>query len=95
MLLDDLDFLLLDLAAEFKLSLDWFLADVGLVFNRRVPPYTLDELKLPDQAGMPAHQVSLRPSADGYIASITFTPAGGKGRTWTIQQDSRIRLEDQ
>jgi predicted metalloprotease with PDZ domain len=66
-------------------------------FHKRTKRWatTLDELKLPDLAGMPAHQISLRPSADGYLASITFTPAGGKGQTWTIQHDSRIRRADQ
>jgi Carbohydrate family 9 binding domain-like len=55
---------------------------------------SLNELKLPEPAGMLPHQVKIRTTTDGYVASITFTPPGGASQTWTIQQDSRIRRED-
>ena len=50
----------------------------------------LEDLMLPDSAGLPQHTTSLRPTADGYEAAITFTPPGGMPQTWTIRQDSRI-----
>ena len=48
----------------------------------------VDELALPEEAGLPQHTMDLRATSDGYEASITFTPAGGKPQTWTIRQDS-------
>ncbi len=50
----------------------------------------IEELMLPDSSGLPQHTTTLRPTADGYEAAITFTPAGGTPKTWTIRQDSRI-----
>ena len=50
----------------------------------------LEDLTLPDSAGLPQHTTNLRPTAEGYDASITFTPSGGTPRTWTIRQDSKI-----
>ncbi len=50
----------------------------------------VEELSIPDLAGMPAHEEVLRGTPEGYEAAITFTPAGGKPRTLTIHQDSRI-----
>jgi hypothetical protein len=45
--LDDLDFLLLDLAVDFPISLNWFsLADVGSALNHEIPNHTFDELAL-------------------------------------------------
>jgi Carbohydrate family 9 binding domain-like len=54
---------------------------------------TLDELKLPKPVGIPPHQVKLNTTPDGYIATLTLTAPGGPPRTWTVQQDSRIRQE--
>ncbi len=50
----------------------------------------VEDLILSDSTGLPQHTTSLRPTADGYEASITFTPSGGTPQTWTIRQDSRI-----
>jgi hypothetical protein len=50
----------------------------------------IEDLTLPDSAGLPQHTTSLRPTADGFEAAITFTPAGGTQQTWSIRQDSRI-----
>jgi hypothetical protein len=55
---------------------------------------SLDELKLPEPIGMPPHQVEWSATADGFVATVTFTPAGGRPQTWTIRQDSRILRED-
>jgi hypothetical protein len=45
--LDDLDLLLLDLAVDFPISLNWFsLADVGSALNHEIPNHTSDELAL-------------------------------------------------
>jgi len=54
---------------------------------------SLDDLKLPAAHGLPDHTPSLRPTQEGYEASIKFAPPGGKRQTWTIRQDSRIRHE--
>ncbi len=40
-------------------------------------------------AGVPAARLESRP--DGYLASITFTPGGGKTQTFTIDKESRIQ----
>jgi hypothetical protein len=56
---------------------------------------SLDELKLPDVAGLPPHRSELHATADGYVATMTFTPPGGKPETWTVRQDSRIRREEE
>jgi hypothetical protein len=53
----------------------------------------LDELALRDAAGLPPHQLALRATNDGYVATITFTPPDGNPQTWTIRQDSRIQRE--
>jgi hypothetical protein len=55
----------------------------------------LEELGLPDPAGLPRHTSSLRLTRDGYEAAIAFTPPGGKAQTWTIRQDSRIQSLNQ
>ncbi len=55
---------------------------------------SLDELKLPEPAGWPPHQVEMNATADGFVAAVTFSPAGGTPETWTIRQDSRLRRED-
>ncbi len=52
---------------------------------------SLEELKLPHAAGLPSHRSSLHTTADGYVATITFTPPGGATQTWTVRQDSRIQ----
>jgi len=73
LLLDDLDFLLLDLAAEFKLSLDWFgITDMESQFNRYIPPHTFEELT-------PAF-VDLFERGDA-LASISTSPRRG-GAPW-------------
>jgi hypothetical protein len=54
---------------------------------------SLVELKLLAAAVLPDHNVSLRLTPEGYEASITFTPPGGKPQTWFIRQDSRIWRE--
>ena len=51
----------------------------------------VEDLALPEVSGLPTHTTDLRATSDGYEASITFTPAGGKPQTWTIRQDSRIQ----
>jgi hypothetical protein len=55
----------------------------------------LDDLMLPQSAGLPQHSASLRLTPDGYEAAIRFTPPGGKPQTWTIRQDSRIQALNQ
>ena len=55
---------------------------------------SLDELKLAEPVGLPPHQVELKATADGFVAAVTFTPAGSTTQTWTIRQDSRLRQEE-
>jgi hypothetical protein len=50
----------------------------------------VEDLMLPDEPGLPQHTTSLKTTADGFDAAITFTPPGGVPQTWTIRQDSRI-----
>jgi predicted metalloprotease with PDZ domain len=52
---------------------------------------SLNELKLPSLGTPPGLKPTVRLTQEGYEASITFTPPGGKPQTWTIRQDSRIR----
>jgi hypothetical protein len=54
---------------------------------------SLEELNLPAAPALPKHAASVRPTADGYEASITFTPRGGKPQTWKVRQDSQISRE--
>jgi hypothetical protein len=65
-------------------------------FHRRTKRWaaSLDELKLPEPVGLPQHQISMDATVDGFVATATFTPSGGKPQSWTIQQDSRIRRAD-
>ncbi|MGD0042525.1 MAG: hypothetical protein ABSE84_19340 [Isosphaeraceae bacterium] len=42
------------------------------------------------QAGCPEQAITIRATADGFEAVITFTPEAGDRQTWTIRQDSRI-----
>jgi hypothetical protein len=51
----------------------------------------LEDLQLPDPAGMPDHTITMKATSEGYEAAIRFTPRGGTPETWTIRQDSRIR----
>ncbi|MHB1560155.1 MAG: carbohydrate-binding family 9-like protein [Isosphaeraceae bacterium] len=51
---------------------------------------TLEELKLPEPAGGTSYPIVMKTTADGFHASITFTPPGGAPQTWSIRQDSRL-----
>jgi Carbohydrate family 9 binding domain-like len=51
----------------------------------------IEELAIPDLAGLPAYDEIFRGTSDGYEVTIIFTPPGGKPQTLTIRQDSRIR----
>ncbi len=55
---------------------------------------SLDDLKLPELAGLSSEPVILKTTPEGFTASLTFTPPGGSPQTWVVTQDSRLTRRD-